>query len=88
MTSFATDVSILFSHRDEACMAAQGVDLASYAYMSNAAGDGTFPDHANVRHVLARLSGAEKPQMPLGAPAWPAAKIAIVESWITSGFLP
>ena len=36
-----------------------GVLLTDYTYMGNPAGDGAFGDHANARHVFARLMGTE-----------------------------
>jgi hypothetical protein len=88
VTSFAGDIVPLFSQQDLACMAGKGVMLSSYQYMSDPSGDGTFPDHANAGHILARLEGREVPQMPLRAPPWPAARIATFRSWIVGGFLP
>jgi len=35
------------------------------------AGDDNFADHANARHVLARLSGTELPRMPADGAYWP-----------------
>ena len=87
-TSFAADVSPLFLPLDTHCMKPQGVHLKDYGYMSDAAGDGDYPDHANARHVLARVKGDETPRMPLGAPDWSVAKIGILQNWITDGFPP
>jgi len=87
-TSFATDVAPLFAPNDTRCMNAQGVQLTDFAYMSSAVGDGDFPDHANARHVLARVKGDEVPRMPPGAAPWGADKIATLQSWIDGGFLP
>ena len=86
-TSFATDVARLFLPADTHCMNPQGVLLKNYGYMSDPAGDGVYPDHANARHVLARIKGDETPRMPLGAPAWDNGKIGILQSWILDGFL-
>jgi len=88
MTSFSTDIKPLFTRLDTACMSGRGVQLNSFAYMSDATGDATFADYANVRHVLAHLQGTEKPQMPMGEPAWSDEKIAILQDWIDGGFLP
>ena len=88
MTSFAANVAPLFRPRDQMCMGRMGVDLISYAYMSAPAGDATFADHANARHVLARVNGSELPRMPLGGPDWSAAQIVILQSWIHDGFQP
>jgi hypothetical protein len=87
-TSFQTHVAPLFRAGDVGCMAARGVRLDDYAYMSDAPGDGGFADHANARHVLARLTGDEKPRMPKGGPYWNDEQIALFERWMSDGFLP
>lgn len=87
-SSFASDVSKLFGTRDVTCMSGIGVRLADYTYMSDPSGDSTFADHANARHVLARLTGDEKPRMPKGGPFWSDEQIAIYQRWISEGFLP
>lgn len=84
--SFKDDVRKLFGDGDDACMAPRGVKLRDYEYMSDNAGDADFGDHANARHVLARLEGTEQPAMPLHSAAWPEAKIAIYRQWIGDGF--
>ena len=38
-----------------------GVLLDDFNYMSDPTGDGVFADHANGRHVYARLTGEEHP---------------------------
>ncbi len=86
--SFAGDVSRLFGEGDLRCMGPRGVALDDFAYMADAAGDMDHPDHANARHVLARLKGDEVPRMPFHAPAWPDDKIATFEKWISDGFQP
>ena len=84
--SFAQDVLPLFRPADRQCMAGFGVLLADYVYMSNPAGDATYSDHANARHVLARVDGTELPRMPPGAAAaWDQAKIDLLRSWIDEG---
>ncbi len=86
MMSFAGDkIADMFSKTDDACMQGHGVALKDYGYMGDAAGDGDYPDHANARHVLARVQGVETPRMPLGAPPWDAAKIAKLKAWIDDG---
>lgn len=88
MVSFGKDVVPLFSAQDITCMKTRNVLLIEYAYMSDPAGDADWPDHANAKHVLARLKGDEVPQMPRGAPPWAPPKIAILEAWIGDGYLP
>jgi hypothetical protein len=88
MTSFNSDVAVLFTDRDVHCMLGKGVDLRSYVYMSDEFGDDTNPDHANANHVLARIEGRELPQMPLGAPPWPQANIDTFKAWMSGGFKP
>ena len=87
-TSFGADIRPLFTSGDLKCMSAQGVDLGNYEYMSDPASNGIFQDHANARHVLARLTGTETPQMPLGAPHWSAVMLQRYQNWIDQGFLP
>jgi hypothetical protein len=86
--SFAKDIKTLFSVRDVQCMTPRGARLDDYAYMSDAAGDSDFPDHANARHVLARVTGDELPRMPLGAPRWTEAKQNTLASWIDENCPP
>ena len=62
--SFSADVKTMFLAGYVLCMRNIGVSLDDFEYMSDATGDETFPDHANGRHVFARLSGDESgPQM-------------------------
>jgi hypothetical protein len=86
--SFADDVARLFTPGDTTCMGHRQVYLTSYDYMSDATADDIFADHANARHVLARIKGDELPQMPFHAPPWPPEKVAILSGWIDGGFLP
>lgn len=86
---FAADISKMFLAGQIACMKGHHVDLADYGYMSNAAGDATFPDHANARHVFARLRG-DPPgrQMPPGGPYWTQPMLDKYQAWMDGGFLP
>jgi hypothetical protein len=84
--SFAQDIVPLFSARDMTCMSRRGVDLGDYTYMSDAAGDGNYPDHANARDVFAHLTGDAPPRMPLGAPAWTDAQLDTFKQWMADGF--
>ena len=88
MTSFASDVAPMFRTKDRMCMGPMGVDLTSYAYMSDSAGDGAFPDYANARHVLARITGVETPRMPKGGPYWGNDQVTILRNWIETGCAP
>ena len=86
--SFKADIVPLFSAQDVNCMFAFGVLLNDFDYMSDPTGDDTYPDHANANHVLGRLSGAERPQMPKGGPYWTATsegqkKLATLKAWMT-----
>lgn len=85
--SFANDILPLFTDRDAHCMGGMGVHLREYDYMADPAGDAVYPDHANARHVLARLNGTETPRMPPGGPDWSDAQIALFETWM-AGWLP
>jgi hypothetical protein len=81
------DIAAMFTDAQAACMAGQGVSLKDYAYMSDAGGDQTYPDHANARHVFARLSGTtEGRRMPPGGPFWSSAQLAQFQDWMTGGF--
>jgi len=86
--SFAADIVPLFRSADVQCMTQRGVKLADFQYMSDATGDADSPDHANARHVLARVTGQELPRMPLGAPAWTNEKIDSLRQWIDCGCPP
>lgn len=86
--SFAADVVPLFSAPDIACMTGFQVFLDNFDYMSAPVGDFKFPDHANARHVYARLKGTEVPRMPKGGPFWPDSKLNLFKSWMDGGFLP
>ena len=86
--SFEDAVAPLFRSGDVQCMGTRGVDLADYGYMADAAGDGVFADHANARHVMARLTGTEAPRMPQGGPFWSAAQLVILQRWFDDGFAP
>ena len=86
--SFASDILPLFRTNDVSCMARYGVSLNDYTYMSDPAGDDTFADHANARHVNAHLTGDETPRMPMGGPYWSSTQLALFAQWMTDGFLP
>jgi len=78
--SFAADIVPLFRSADVQCMTQRGVKLADFQYMSDATGDADSPDHANARHVLARVTGQELPRMPLGAPACAIQRLGAIAS--------
>jgi hypothetical protein len=82
--SFARDIAPLFTDRDAHCMGGMGVRLRDFDYMSDPKSDSIFPDHANARHVFARLKGAETPRMPPGGPGWTETQLALFESWMAS----
>jgi hypothetical protein len=86
--SFATDIKLLFRPGDVTCMHRFGVSLENYDYMSDASGEGTFADHANARHVYARLTGAETPRMPMDGLFWADTQLALFNQWMTDGFQP
>jgi hypothetical protein len=86
---FAADIQPMFSHGQIQCMKAQDVDLASYDYMSDVAADEVFADHANARHVLARLRGDPPGQrMPPGGPYWTQDMLDTFQAWMDGGFAP
>jgi hypothetical protein len=89
MTTFADDILPLLTPSQIQCMAGKGVFLDDFAYMSDAASDDVYPDHAAARHVYARLAGTtEGPRMPLGGPFWGQDKLDLFQSWIEKGFMP
>jgi len=79
--SFAADIVPLFDPTtDVPHMAARGVKLTNYAYMS-------VP--ANAQDVLDHLDGTSRPRMPPApAAAWSTANIALFKQWITDGYQP
>ena len=83
-----TQISALFTPRDTMCMNPKGVELTDYSYMSNSAGDDTYPDHANANHVYARLTGKEQPQMPMGGPFWSQTNLDLFDQWMQDGYQP
>jgi hypothetical protein len=86
--SFAKDISHLFRAGDIQCMKNYFVYLDDYSYMSDAASDADFADHANARRVHARLVGTITPRMPQGGPYWPQEQLDLFQTWMTDGFLP
>jgi hypothetical protein len=88
VVSFAAQIAPLFRNQDVFCMNPLAVRLKDYAYMSDGAGDGTYADHANARHVYARLTGDETPRMPAGGPFWSQAQLQLFDDWMDGGFQP
>jgi hypothetical protein len=86
--SFDKDIKPLFRMQDVNCMNLHNVMLASYAYMSDPKGDEEHADHANAKHVHARLAGTETPRMPKGGPFWPQANLDLLQQWMDGGFAP
>jgi hypothetical protein len=64
-------------------MSGFGVLLNNYGYMSDLAGDGTYPDHANANAVYDRLTGTTPPRMPMGGPYWTSAQLQLFKDWMT-----
>lgn len=81
--SFSRTIAPLFTDGDARCMGGMGVMLRDFAYMADPSGDAVHADHANARHVLARLKGHEVPRMPPGGEPWSDEKIALFEAWMT-----
>jgi hypothetical protein len=86
--SFASDIVILFTPKDVACMKPRNVDLTDYTFMSSAEGDVKYANFANARHVLARLVGSETPRMPKGGPFWSDTQLERLKNWIEEGCSP
>jgi len=83
--SFRTDLLPLFRAIDIGHMKPHGVLLDDYVFMSNARGDGKFPDHANARRVFDSLATE---WMPLGGPYWSAEQLSSFQQWMDDGFQP
>jgi len=77
--SFAKNIKPLFNATDVSHMAAMGVLLNKYSYMSDPAGG-----HAHAEAVKSKLASG---QMPPGAP-WPATKVNLFKKWMTDGYKP
>ena len=84
--TYAADVLPLFRPTDINCMGRQGVLLEEPQYMCDPAGDYAFSDHANARHVHARLTDPNSPMPPDGA--WPQSQIDTYAAWMSDGFAP
>lgn len=87
MVSYAKDIRPLFNTRDLACMKRKGVKLDDYGWMSDPAGGGDYPDHANGRMVFdwVRPDGNE-PRMPMGGPYWSDELVGLYQRWMEGGF--
>ena len=81
VVSFAKDIAPLFDPQtDVPHMAAAGVLLVDYAYMS---------EPINAKGVLDRLDGSGGPVMPPPpAQPWSAEKIQLFKDWVAGGFQP
>jgi hypothetical protein len=84
--SFAKDILPLFRPIDIQHMARRGVHLDQYAYMSDPAGNATYPDHAHAQDVYCYLTGDCTPQMPPGGPFWSPDQLKLYNQWMTNGF--
>jgi hypothetical protein len=83
---FARHILPLFRSVEIQHMARRGVHLDQYSYMSDPAGDGTYPDHAHARDVYCYLTGDCTPRMPPGGPFWSDAQLQLYNQWMTDGF--
>jgi hypothetical protein len=86
--SFSGDILPLFRPVDIDHMKRRRVFLDDYAYMSDPAGNDTYPDHAHARNVYCYLTGDCTPQMPPGGPFWSPAQLELFNQWMTDGFQP
>lgn len=88
MTSFATDIALLFTDDDVDCMGGS-VELRDYAFMSDPAGTSSFADHGHANKVYKRLlPAAGVRRMPQGGPYWSDAQIALFKQWMDEGYKP
>ena len=74
--SFEKDIRPLFSSDDIDHMAAMGVLLDDYQYMS---------DPGNAQAVYDYLAGALEPRMPPGGPYWTDEQLDLFSTWMKSG---
>jgi hypothetical protein len=86
--SFQSDILPMFRGIDINHMKPMGVRLDDYGYMSDAAADSTYPDHANARQVYCYLTGDCEPRMPPGGPYWSADQLQLFSQWMDGGFQP
>jgi hypothetical protein len=77
--SFQSDIKPLFTTRDVQHMANRGVLLDNYEYMSKS---------ENAQNVYDYLTGAKKPQMPLGGPFWSQTQLDLFNQWMQDGYQP
>jgi hypothetical protein len=85
--SFAEQIRPLFSDRDQNCMSGFGFDLRDHGWMADPTGDSEHPNHANARHVLARLlPQAGSRRMPKNGPYWSDAQIDLFRLWMADGY--
>jgi hypothetical protein len=81
--SFSKDILPLFRSQDISCMKPRGVKLDDFDYMSDPAGDDTYPDHANAHAVYDHLTGTVQPRMPLGGHYWTQVQLDLYNNWMT-----
>jgi hypothetical protein len=92
--SFQNDILPHFTSRDIDHMKDPNqvptlVYLADYSYMSDAAGDDTYHDHANANNVYNQLSTGQMPLDDSGNPVpWPPDQVALFKSWMDDGYQP
>jgi len=81
--SFARHIRPLFRPIDVAHMLPFNVNLGAYEYMAD-----PTDSYRNARTVLAFLSGARQPRMPIGGPFWTEAQLKLYERWMSDGCQP
>lgn len=91
--SYQASIIPLYTANDINHMKPYNVFLNDVTFMTNSAAGGIghagpFPDHANARSVYSYLTGASRPQMPLGEAKWSQQKLDLFNQWMTDGFNP
>ncbi|HEX8086925.1 MAG TPA: hypothetical protein VF529_21755 [Solirubrobacteraceae bacterium] len=92
--SFQNDIVKLFTnddidHMKDKTQVDPPVYLAEYSYMSDSAGDDTYPDHANANNVYYQLSNGLMPLDDNDNPVpWPSDQVALFKSWMDDGYQP
>ncbi len=81
--SFAKDVVPMFTEMDIQHMAQRGVQLDSYSYMSNPAGN-----YANADAVYQEVSSGSMPPSWSGEEPWSSEKVTTFQQWMAGGYQP
>lgn len=81
--SFEKDIKPLFKQPAVNHMKRLNVLLHDYSWMSDPAGDATYPDHANAHGVYFALSPEAIKRMPPGGPYFTEAQMKTLSDWMS-----